>query len=486
MRWNPRQRHAPRRSNQPLHPDAVPIGEPRAPSRWPASAAIALAIAAIGCSPPGATAPPAADAAAAPATPPVRKVEAVPCRIGPVRDLLSISTTLEALQTVDVPALVPGRVSEVLVREGDPVRKGDPLLRLADDELRLAARERELEHRDAVDRAATAQIDWEESQRAEAVQELAFQKAEREFERLEQLLAEAGRRPVSEEALDTARFAMEQARIQRQTGVLVTRRKDLARKLSELAVEKTQVTWERAQLDLSRAAVTSPIDGDVTWLELRPGEQVAAGSRVATVVDRGELFCSVRIPQRRLSELSLGRPVEIDAETHPGRLFTGRIEAILPVVDPIEGTVEVRVAVDDPEGALRPGAFLTARVILRERPEALLVPKRARLFEGNRSLLFVVREDKAVRLEIDVGLLTEGEVEVLPASGGLLPEDLVIVRGQSRLRDGEPVAIAANAEDLPLPAEAGIPEGDGAAPTPEAAPAGEETGAAPRESTPKG
>jgi membrane fusion protein (multidrug efflux system) len=177
----------------------------------------------------------------------------------------------------------------------------------------------------------------------------------------------------------------------------------------------------------------------------------------------------VRIPQRRLAELSLGRPVEIEAETHPGRVFAGRIEAILPVVDPVEGTVEARVAVEDSEGVLRPGAFLTARIILNERPEALLVPKRARLFEGNRSLLFVVRDDKAVRLEIDTGLLTEGEVEVLPASGGLLPEDLVIVRGQSRLRDGEPVAIAASEEELPLPVGEGAP-GDTGAPGAEGAP----------------
>jgi len=489
MRWNPCAGRA-TRAGFPDRPAALatPLGPRRRPSRGAAAliAPLALSLAALGCSPPGAPGPTAADAASTPAAAPVRKVEAVPCRIGPVRDVLSVSTTLEALQSVDVPALVPGRVAEVLVREGDFVRAGDPLLRLADDELRLAARERELEHRDAVERAATAQIDWQESQRAEEVQQLAFEKAEREFRRLELLLAEAGRRPVSEESLDAARFSMEQARIQKETGALVTRRKDLARNLAELAVEKSRASWERAQLDLARAAVSSPIDGDVTWIELRPGEPVVSGAHVATVVDRGELFCSVRIPQRRFADLSLGRPVEIEAETHPGRVFGGRVEAILAVVDPVEGTIEARVAVEDPQGELRPGAFLTARVILNERPEALLVPKRARLFEGNRSLLFVVREDKAVRLEIDTGLLTEGEVEVLPASGGLLPDDLVIVRGQSRLRDGEAVAIAPSIDDPALPAESDDPSASEGSESPGAPSGADEAGAATPDAPPKG
>jgi hypothetical protein len=124
-------------------------------------------------------------------------------------------------------------------------------------------------------------------------------------------------------------------------------------------------------------------------------------------------------------------------------------------------------------------------VILSERPRALLVPKRARLFEGNRSHLFVVREDRAVRLEIDVGLLTEGEVEVLPASSGLLPDDLVIVRGQSRLRDGEAVAIAVSSEEGEVPAE-GAPAEEKETPPAGSAPAAEEAGAATKESPSQG
>ncbi len=447
-----------------------------------ASITLAVAILAVGCVARSAptTGPREADSPE-PAPQEARKVEAVPSRLGAVRDTLTLSTTLEALHTIEVPTQISGRVSEVIVREGASVRKGDPILRLDNEELVLAVRERELEHHDAVERAATVQLDWEESKQSEAVNELSFLKAEREYQRLERLLTDLGRRPVSEEAVEASRFAMDEARIRRETGLLITQRKDHLRKLAELTVDKTKIAWDRAQLDLDRAVIGAPIDGDVTFLEIRPGEQVNAGAHVVTVVDRGILYCKVRIPQRRLAELSLGQPVEIESETHPGLEILGRVEAILAVVDPIEGTVEARVEVDDPDGVLRPGAFLTARIVLSERPDALLIPKRARLFEGNRSLIFVVRDDHAVRLEVATGLLTDDEVEIRPAVGGLIAGESVVVRGQSRLRDGEAVIIAGEAdEDQPPTVETGSEAAEVPAPQ-SAVGEGPASGSAPRQ-----
>lgn len=384
---------------------------------------------------------------------PGRKVETVAAHLGTVRDTLTLSTTLEALHTVDVPALVPGRVAEVCVREGATVEAGDPLLRLDRRDLELTARERELEHHDAVDRAATAELEHAEALSNEEVRRLAHDKAESVLARQERLLSELERRSVSEEALEESRFAVEEARIASANAALMTKRADVARRLAAIAVEKAQVRWDRAKLDLDRSDITAPIHGTVSALGLREGEQVTAGSKVGTIVDRSVLYCVVRVPQRRLGSFDLGQRVEIQAETHPGLSFVGTVEAILPVVDPIEGTVRVRVAVEDPEGISLPGAYISARVILSERSDALLVPKRARIFEGNRSYLFVVRDERAVRLEFTPGLLTEDEIEVLPRPDGLRPGEWVVVRGQSRLRDGDRVERVVPGEEEPLPAD---------------------------------
>ena len=385
-----------------------------------------------------------------------RKVEVETVRLGAVRDTITLSTTLEARRTVEIPARIAGRVDQVLVRPGTLVVEGESLLRIEIDELQLAVVEQSLAHADAVERAATAELDWQDSGANEELRQLSADKAKREFQRLEGLTSESGRKAVSEEDVEATRFAWQEARIALASALLATRRADHSRRLAEIAVERAQVAWDRARLDLERADIRAPIAGAVTFLDVRPGEQVAAGLHVATVVDAGELFCAIRVPQRRLAELELGLRVEIEAETHPGRVFGGTLEAIVPVVNPSEGTIEARVKVNDPTGSLRPGAFLSARVILSERPDALLVPKRARLFDGNVSYLFVVREDRAVKIPVLTGLLTTDEVEILPASSQLMSVgvgEAVVTRCQSRLRDGERVETT-EGESLPVPAEA--------------------------------
>jgi len=376
-----------------------------------------------------------------------RRVEVFKARRGLVRDTITLSTTLEAQLTIDVPAVVPGRVEKVHVRPGSVVKAGDPILTIDRTDLRMVAQELELAWSDSVERAKTASIDVEEAAQTEEVRRLSFEKAERVLQRLLRLLGDSGRRPISEEEVETARFARDEARIAHLTAQLATRKVRHAKTLAELAVERSQVAWDRARLDLERAEIQAKIGGAITYLELRPGEQVRSGERVATIVDPSELFCTIRVPQRRVAQLRVGQRLEIEAETHPESVFSGTVEAIIPVVDPREGTIEARVAVTDPHERLRPGAFLSARLVLAERPLALLVPKRSRLFDGNRSFVFVVRQGKANRIEIDTGLLTTDDIEVLPSTDGLEAGDQVVIRGQSRLRDGEPVLVNSQAQE---------------------------------------
>ena len=395
-----------------------------------------------------------------------RRVEVEAIRQGSVRDTITLSTTLEAHQTVNIPTRVSGVVDAVRVRPGDRVTAGTVLLAVEPRDLELAVEEQRLAHADAVEREKSAILDWEESKQTEQIRGLSAERAEREHQRFEGLMREAGRRAISEEDLERTRFARDEAKIALESARLATRRFSQAKQLAKIAVDRAKAAWDRAQLNLDRAEIKSPIDGSITFLEIRPGEPVSEGTHLATVVDRSELYCTVRVPQRRLADLRLGLEVEIEAETHPGRIFPGEVEALIPLVDRTEGTVEVRVRVDDANGELVPGAFLSARLILSERPDALLVSKRARLFEGNRSYLFVVRGDRAERITVQTGLLTTDAVEILPSAGpdSLAAGDAVVIRGQSRLRDGELVSVADPNAPTEPPVES---EGEGESPTPE-------------------
>ncbi len=377
------------------------------------------------------------------------RVQVVLPRRGMVRDSITLSDDLRAVDQVDINSRVTGVVTQVPLREGDWVEENGLILSLDTEELTLTCREQEYNHKDAVERAKNASLERTEAKHNKQIKKLAFDKAKKDYDRIAELLRSSVRNPLSEEEVDAKRFTMDETRLAHETALLAAERAEVLADLAKITVQRTKLNWDRALLDLSRAEIRSPIAGNISFLELRPGELVPPGTLVASVVNRNELYTEVRVPQRRLSSLRVGLPVEINAETHPDRTFTGRVEIIHPTVDPEEGTVKVRVSVEDPDSLLRPGTYLAVTVVLTVNENAMLVPKRARIFEGDESVIFVVRDGLAVRVPLALGLQTPDELQVLNDEAGegslvtaqLRDEDLIVVRGQSHVRDGGRVEI---------------------------------------------
>ncbi|MGE3965712.1 MAG: efflux RND transporter periplasmic adaptor subunit [Planctomycetota bacterium] len=373
-------------------------------------------------------------------------VEVVRPTRGVIRDQLTLSGDLRAENWIDITSRVSEEVVRVAVREGDLVERGGVLVELNDRELRFTAREREQSHLEALARQRTAELEKVEAGQNEALRGLALEKATKEFARFEELASTGKNRALTQEEYEGKRYALEEARLAEATARVAREKAEVAHQLSTIAVEQAKLAWDRALLDLSRTQICSPIDGAVAFLEVRPGEMVQTGALVASVVNRRSLYCEVRVPQRNLPALREGQSVQLSAETYPERQFAGRLDVIHPNVDPEQGTVKVRISVADTEAVLRPGIYITAQIDLAVHDHALLVPKRARLFEGQDSVIFVVRDDRAVRLVIPVGLQTAEQVEVLADSvpdplSRLTDGDQVIVRGHTHLLPGASVEI---------------------------------------------
>lgn len=397
--------------------------------------------------------------------PPRTLVEVTRPSRGVIRDQITLSGDLRAENWIDITSRIAEEVVTVAVREGDIVAAGDLLIELNDRELSLTAREREQAHLEAVARQKTAEFEKSEAAQAESLRKLALEKASKEFARFEELVSTGKNRALSEEEYENKQFALNEAKLAEATARIARQRAEVAQELSAIAVQQAKLAWDRALLDLSRTRICSPIDGAVAFLETRPGEIVQAGALVSSVVNRRNLYCEVRVPQRHLPTLREGQSVVLTAETYPDRTFLGTLEVIHPNVDPDQGTVKVRISVVDADAVLRPGNYITARVDLAVHDQALLVPKRARLFEGQDSVIFVVREARAVRLVIPIGLQTADQLEVLPGSSangappGLDDRDQVIVRGHTHLKPGalvevyseQPAASSAVEPDSPRP-----------------------------------
>lgn len=175
--------------------------------------------------------------------------------------------------------------------------------------------------------------------------------------------------------------------------------------------------------------ITSPLTGAVTALDVKDGMNVSQGMPLATINGLSPVWLIASIPQASAGQLRPGAPIAARLAAYAGETFDGRIESVLPQVSTTSRTVEVRIALDNPDGRLRPG--MTAEVDLRgdDKREALLVPSEAVIRTGRRSVVIVADRESGqyAPTEIVIGGSFGDRIEV---AEGLQEGQRVVASGQ--------------------------------------------------------
>lgn len=230
------------------------------------------------------------------------------------------SGTIEA-RDARVGSLVGGRVVAVLVEEGDSVEADQVLVRLDGD--LLAAQMREQEARVA---QAKANLDRvvsgprrEEIERAR----IEWDRAEKERKRQEALLAQA---LTSDEAYDAAAAAAQTADQAYQELRAGSRSED--ERQARAAFDEANNGLEYLQRQFAETEVRSPTRGIVQTMDLRPGDIVAPNQGVVAVLEPGELWVRVFVPETRLGRVRVGQAVGVFIDTFPERAFAARVVSI--------------------------------------------------------------------------------------------------------------------------------------------------------------
>ena len=321
-----------------------------------------------------------------------RKEEAVPVEVaalghGEIEAVLRLSSNLEAEAEVQVFAEAPRRVTQLLVEEGTPVRKGRVLIQLQDDEQKSAV--------------AKAEIELKES--------------ERDYDRAKELYEQ---KLVTEETFTEAGYK----------------------------VERNRLALADARRELGYTQVRAPIAGVVTERLVNLGDQVTVNQPLFRIVDFDSIVARIYVPEKDLVRLAEGQPARLKADALGGQSFTGSIDRISPVVDPSTGTIKVTVATPRQEG-LRPGMYVEVELVTAVHDEALLVPKRALVYDNDQVFVFRMKKDEDRRVErLRVNPLLENTDFIEPA-GGLEVGDQLVVAGQSGLKDNGLVRLPGDPEE---------------------------------------
>src|SRR3954462_6787316 len=177
-----------------------------------------------------------------------------------------------------------------------------------------------------------------------------------------------------------------------------------------------------------RLTVTSPIGGVVAELGAREGMTVMSGAALFRINGLGTVWVNAEVRETQASEVRVGNPVEPRTPALPGKVFKGRVSAILPEVNPATRTLKARVEVANPGGELKPGMFATVNFTPATRKEALLGPTEAGIQTGKRIVVVVAQgEGKFAPVDVEIGIESNGQTEIRK---GLEAGQKVVVSGQ--------------------------------------------------------
>jgi len=368
---------------------------------------------------------------------------------GDVSDRLAVAADLEAIARADVPPEIAGMVAEVLKREGDAVRKGEPVIRLDDAALTLAVEQKRILAAQARQKVEQSTLAGREGKTLAEQKRILLEKAKAEYERIKDLADEAKSGVISKEDADIKRYAHEQARLDLDAALIQADKYTLEHSQAVESQKLADVELRTAEHNLSRTTIRSPIDGEITYLIVKPGESLTVGTKAFSVVDTSRLEARLHVPQRELARIRIGLPVRIHCEVFPDRTFEGSIEVVNPVVDKVKGTVQLIVGVTDKEKFLKPGMFINGEVILDTRRDVYLVTKKAVSYENQEPILFLVKDGVAHRYALKPGYSTKTHIEVLGLTGvdgsSASPADGDLVEvGHNNLKEGSRVEIEAS------------------------------------------
>lgn len=174
--------------------------------------------------------------------------------------------------------------------------------------------------------------------------------------------------------------------------------------------------------------ITAPIAGAITELEIRAGMTVTQGAPLATINGVSPVWLIVSLPQAEAGVARPGGRVTARVSAYPGEIFAGRVESVLPAADPATRTVELRVALANPNGRLRPGMTAEAELAEPGAAQSLLVPAEAVIQTGRRTIVVVANEEGRFQpTEVALGRRAGDRIEI---RSGLSEGQRVVASGQ--------------------------------------------------------
>lgn len=297
----------------------------------------------------------------------------------PLKESISVNGSTVPNEEVTISSEVPGKIAQVLFKEGSWVEKGNPLVQLDVDELN-AQRER-----------------------------LVVQKVlnEKIAERLQGLYEKEG---VSLQELEVAKAEAEKV--------------------------KAEIALIDAQID--KRTIRAPFSGRLGLKQVSEGSYLSPGAPIVNLVSINPIKLEFSVPEKYSRILGQGSKINFTIDGLE-RTFSATVMATEPNIDPDTRTFKLKASANNTGGKILPGAFANVTVNLSEVQTAIMVPTEAIVPEMDGKKVFLYKSGKAQTVQVETGIRQAYMIQV---TSGLAPGDTVITTGVLNIRPGSDINIS--------------------------------------------
>jgi multidrug efflux system membrane fusion protein len=330
--------------------------------------------------------------------------------------------TVEAYLTVTVKAQVSGELTKVLFKEGDFVKKGDPLFTV--DSRLYEAQLNQVRANLAKDEAVLAQIEAN----------LARDNAQEKYSQ-----SEASRYSSLYENNLVSKGQMEQVRANEEAVAAAVRADQAAIRSARATVEATRASVENAKLMLGYTTIYSPLNGRTGNLDVKQGNVINPNTSLMTINQVEPIYVTFSVPEAQLPRIKKSQQVMVSTQNDSASPQIGELTFIDNTVDSTTGTIRLKGTFPNPDHKLWPGEFVRVTLRLATQKNAIVVPNQAVQTGQEGSYVFVVKQDRTVESR---PVVTGARVDQdLVIDKGLVAGDIVVTEGQLRLAPGSRIQL---------------------------------------------
>jgi RND family efflux transporter MFP subunit len=323
---------------------------------------------------------------------------------------LAYTADIQPFQQVNVFSRVDGYISKLHVDKGDLVKANQLVV--------------EVDHTDYLHAVNRAKANLAAA-RADVLRQAAnVRNAQLTLDRMTALIKEQF---VSQQDLDNAQVGYDMAVAQLES--------------LKAQVKQVEVALQQAETNLSYSYIRSPFAGYVAERNLDAGAFVSGSTGSTSTFSRGIMMLHeigtvrtlIEVVEKDVPLVKIGQKAEVRAEAYPDRVFDGEVTRVVQALNRATRTMTVEVDLPNPDHLLKGGMFARVEVMVGTHAQAVQIPVDAVTRLDELQYVYVVRDGKAVKVPVEVGVRIENKIEV---TKGLSGDEQVIVSGKDLVTDG--------------------------------------------------